>query len=376
MEGGSFVVEVHIVQKGDTLWKISRQYGISFEELKRVNAHLANPDYIVPGMKIFLPNQVQGKQETPKKQTEPVKKVEKVENLPVVEKKPVKEPELPKEKHPAPKQEKEPIPVPKPPKITTKPVEKEKVEQPKKQKPPAEKPKVEQPKPPQHNEQMHHPTQPMIPVQPYPVFGIPCGWMPIYDADCYGHHYHQHYHQHRQPAPMHEVPTRPMPQLPVEESTHHKPYRPPTQPTYPEKKKQKSKDHEKVRPLTPQLTEPSLTVPNHIPNIESPTIKQPMPEPKRKEEVKPPVYEHQVQPPPAQPTPYPNWSYPQAPRYPVHAGETPFHEGNQFTQMPVMPSVPPMQPHPFCTQCHQPVHQHSRPPMYFPAPYHWQGPHS
>ena len=39
----------------DTLWKIARQYGIPFEELKRVNAHLANPDYIVPGMKIFLP---------------------------------------------------------------------------------------------------------------------------------------------------------------------------------------------------------------------------------------------------------------------------------------------------------------------------------
>ena len=48
-------VEVHIVVKGDTLWKIARQYGIPFEELKRVNAHLANPDYIVPGMKIFLP---------------------------------------------------------------------------------------------------------------------------------------------------------------------------------------------------------------------------------------------------------------------------------------------------------------------------------
>ena len=41
-------VEVHIVVKGDTLWKIARQYGIPFEELKRVNAHLANPDYIVP----------------------------------------------------------------------------------------------------------------------------------------------------------------------------------------------------------------------------------------------------------------------------------------------------------------------------------------
>ena len=48
-------MEVHIVQRGDTLWKISRQYGVSFDELKRANAHLANPDYIVPGMKIFIP---------------------------------------------------------------------------------------------------------------------------------------------------------------------------------------------------------------------------------------------------------------------------------------------------------------------------------
>lgn len=48
-------MRTHTVQKGDTLWKIARQYGISFEDLKRLNAHLANPDYIVPGMEIFLP---------------------------------------------------------------------------------------------------------------------------------------------------------------------------------------------------------------------------------------------------------------------------------------------------------------------------------
>lgn len=48
-------VRVHIVQKGDTLWKIAKQYTIGFDELKRLNAHLANPDYIVPGMEIYLP---------------------------------------------------------------------------------------------------------------------------------------------------------------------------------------------------------------------------------------------------------------------------------------------------------------------------------
>ena len=48
-------MRVHIVQKGDTLRKIAKQYGIGFDELKRLNAQLANPDYIVPGMEIFLP---------------------------------------------------------------------------------------------------------------------------------------------------------------------------------------------------------------------------------------------------------------------------------------------------------------------------------
>ena len=48
-------MQIHIVQKGDTLWKISRSYDVSFDELKKLNAHLANPEYIVPGMKIFIP---------------------------------------------------------------------------------------------------------------------------------------------------------------------------------------------------------------------------------------------------------------------------------------------------------------------------------
>jgi len=54
-------LRTHIVQKGDTLWKIAKQYGIDFEELKRLNAHLANPDYIVPGMEIILPDDVPGR---------------------------------------------------------------------------------------------------------------------------------------------------------------------------------------------------------------------------------------------------------------------------------------------------------------------------
>lgn len=48
-------MRTHIVQKGETLWRIAKHYGIGLDELKRLNAHLANPDYIVPGMEIVLP---------------------------------------------------------------------------------------------------------------------------------------------------------------------------------------------------------------------------------------------------------------------------------------------------------------------------------
>ncbi|HLR11550.1 MAG TPA: SafA/ExsA family spore coat assembly protein, partial [Sporosarcina sp.] len=48
---------VHIVQKGDTLWKIAKEHNVSFEQLKKMNAHLANPEYIVPGMKVNVPDE-------------------------------------------------------------------------------------------------------------------------------------------------------------------------------------------------------------------------------------------------------------------------------------------------------------------------------
>lgn len=48
-------VKIHIVQKGDTLWKIAKKYGVNFEELKMMNSQLSNPDMIMPGMKIKVP---------------------------------------------------------------------------------------------------------------------------------------------------------------------------------------------------------------------------------------------------------------------------------------------------------------------------------
>jgi len=48
-------VKIHIVQKGDTLWKIAKKYGVDFEELKKMNSQLSNPDMIMPGMKVKVP---------------------------------------------------------------------------------------------------------------------------------------------------------------------------------------------------------------------------------------------------------------------------------------------------------------------------------
>lgn len=50
-------MKIHIVQKGDTLWKIAKQYNVDFEQLKRLNTQLSNPEMIMPGMKIKIPSQ-------------------------------------------------------------------------------------------------------------------------------------------------------------------------------------------------------------------------------------------------------------------------------------------------------------------------------
>ncbi|WP_368784382.1 SafA/ExsA family spore coat assembly protein, partial [Acinetobacter baumannii] len=48
-------MKIHIVKKGDTLWKIAQKYNIDFETLKNANTHIKNPDKIVPGMKVKIP---------------------------------------------------------------------------------------------------------------------------------------------------------------------------------------------------------------------------------------------------------------------------------------------------------------------------------
>ena len=50
-------LKIHIVQKGDTLWEIAKQYGVDFNELKNLNTQLSNPELIMPGMKIKIPGE-------------------------------------------------------------------------------------------------------------------------------------------------------------------------------------------------------------------------------------------------------------------------------------------------------------------------------
>lgn len=47
-------VNVHIVQKGDTLWAIAKKHGTSWQVLRDLN-NIANADLIFPGQKIVLP---------------------------------------------------------------------------------------------------------------------------------------------------------------------------------------------------------------------------------------------------------------------------------------------------------------------------------
>ncbi|MEG1500750.1 MAG: SafA/ExsA family spore coat assembly protein [Clostridiales bacterium] len=47
---------IYIVKKGDTLWQISKKFGISLEALIAANTQLADPNEIMPGDRIYLPD--------------------------------------------------------------------------------------------------------------------------------------------------------------------------------------------------------------------------------------------------------------------------------------------------------------------------------
>lgn len=229
-------MDVHIVVKGDTLWKIARQYGISFEELKRVNAHLANPDYIVPGMKIFLPA-AHRKQQHPVKQTPTHdRKTEHVQPIPVKHEQPKVEQKHEQRKEHKQEHKQEKKPAPKPP--VQKPIQ---MPPPIKHAPPVQPAPVAPapppvPIPPTQPKKQPAPVPPVAPEMPVapappapvptpapapilqffqPLYSVPCGWMPIFDVDCppFGHHHHHHHHGAHVPAipPLPAMPSMPTP---------------------------------------------------------------------------------------------------------------------------------------------------------------------
>src|SRR5699024_3369106 len=69
---GAIFLRIYIVQKGDTLFKIAKKHKVTVEEIIRLNTHIANPDYIMPGMKIKLPKQ-ELKEKDEKKESSQVK---------------------------------------------------------------------------------------------------------------------------------------------------------------------------------------------------------------------------------------------------------------------------------------------------------------
>ncbi|QDI92815.1 SafA/ExsA family spore coat assembly protein [Salicibibacter halophilus] len=121
-------MKIHIVQKGDTLWNLAQKYDVDFEKVKGANTQLANPEMIMPGMKIKIP----GKTVPAKKESE--KKEAKVDPQVKEEQKEKPKPE------PAPKKPE----TPKAPKAPPKAPVYQKPEAPKKEKPAPEKPDTKQ----------------------------------------------------------------------------------------------------------------------------------------------------------------------------------------------------------------------------------------
>lgn len=302
-------MEVHIVQKGDTLWKIARQHGVSFEELKRVNAHLANPDYIVPGMKIMLPKKQggTGKPHAPNHGggTPPIKKQEKQPEKKPSPPKPVEQKPKPKPQPPVP-----PVPSVKPTPPPAQPMP------PIPEMPPQMPPQVPpmQPVPPTQQMPMV-PQMPMQCVQVIPVVGIPCGcWMPHHDVDFHPHvHHHHMHHGHMPPMPPNQAP--------VEESCSIPPPPPP----------------------------PAL----HMPTIDAeqeesplPSSHGPIPVPEKWKPIESPMYleSPEIQ----QPMPPQDVWGPCHPGFPMNTQPMPCSSVQQY------PAVPP--PHPnHCSTCHQPM---------------------
>lgn len=48
-------MRIHIVQKGDTLWKLAKKYDTDPDQIQATNPTIVNPEMLMPGMKIKVP---------------------------------------------------------------------------------------------------------------------------------------------------------------------------------------------------------------------------------------------------------------------------------------------------------------------------------
>ncbi|WP_071395893.1 SafA/ExsA family spore coat assembly protein [Bacillus tuaregi] len=166
-------MKIHIVQKGDTLWKIAKKYGVDFEELKKMNSQLSNPDMIMPGMKIKVPTSGGNiKKEAPTgvqgaKINMGAKKEMPKQEFPIMKEKPKEEPKEEPKAEPVEPPKPAPIEVPKAmpeaPKPAPKPIQKAMPEAPKPAPKPIQKAMPEAPKP------APKPIQKAMPEAPKPV---------------------------------------------------------------------------------------------------------------------------------------------------------------------------------------------------------------
>jgi morphogenetic protein associated with SpoVID len=152
--------------------------------LKRVNAHLANPDYVVPGMKIFLPKKKATTQPSEKGREKMPEKVKPQQSAPAPTPTPApsKPPAMEKPSKPQQPIQLPEFEMPKPPAVpkSTPPIPSAPVQQ----QPAAPMPKPAEPMP-MPSIPPAAPTPPMAMPQFFqPIMPVPCGWMPIYDADC------------------------------------------------------------------------------------------------------------------------------------------------------------------------------------------------
>lgn len=293
-DGRGFFVTVHIVQKGDTLWKIAKEYDVSFDQLKKMNAHLANPEYIVPGMKVNVPTEQKKKNPSisldESKRTEPQKNDKTV--VPTKEKVPPL-PEIPKRSPEVETEKKQPE--------IGQSKDRPQTPQAEPQAPPVQLPQGGYSVPPQ-----------AIPVQPIQIIGIPCGWMPIYDPDCskafpmppmheafphtrHMQHHQKEYHRERSKSTKKQKTS---PQQPIErERTENiQPFL--QTPLYTPQQEQQSKVESKqttVRPM-PQHQQPTQKVPEPQKSV---PLQQSFSTPKEQSLTAQAQYEKQVVPPQA-----------------------------------------------------------------------------